>query len=136
MQTAKTRAAGKRQDAAQALALNFMMKKYLCILSLLPALLVAFASTTAKAEEVVVDSGDDLDATTNVTLIWDRNSESDIAGYNVYYGRVSGDYTRLVTVADPTVVIAVKGSKTIYFAATAYNTNGLESALSEEVHWP
>ena len=113
-----------------------MMKKYLCILSLLPALLVAFASTTAKAEEVVVDSGDDLDAMTNVTLIWDRNSESDIAGYNVYYGRVSGDYTRLVTVADPTVVIAVKGSKTIYFAATAYNTNGLESALSEEIHWP
>jgi len=30
----------------------------------------------------------------------------------------------------------VKGSKTIYFAATAYDTNGLESALSEEVHWP
>ena len=114
-----------------------MMKKYLCILSLLPALLVAVASTTAKAEEVVVDSGDDLDAkTTNVTLIWDRNSESDIAGYNVYYGRVSGDYTRLVTVADPMVVITVKGSKTIYFAATAYDTNGLESALSEEVNGP
>ena len=113
------------------------MKKCLCILSLLPILLVAFASTTAQAEEVVVDSGDDLDATmTNVTLTWDRNSESNIAGYNVYYGRVSGDYTRLVTVADLTVVIAVKGSKTIYFAATAYDTNGLESALSEEVHWP
>ena len=114
-----------------------MMKKYLCILFLLPTLLVAFASMTAQAEEVVVDSGDDLDATTtNITLIWDRNSESDIAGYNVYYGRVSGDYTRLVTVADPTVVITVKGSKAIYFAATAYDTNGLESALSEEVNWP
>jgi len=116
---------------------KLMMKKCLCILSLLPALLVAFPSGTAKAEEVVVDSGDDLDAnTTDVALIWDRNSESDIAGYNVYYGRVSGDYTRLVTVADPTATIAVKGSKTIYFAVTAYNANGLESALSEEVHWP
>ena len=110
-----------------------MMKKHLCILSLLPA----FPSTMAKADEVVVDSGDDLDATTvNVTLIWDRNSESDIVGYNLYYGRVSGDYTRLVTVADPTAMIAVKGRKTIYFAVTAYNSNGLESALSEEIHWP
>ncbi len=33
-------------------------------------------------------------------------------------------------------MIAVKGSKTIYFAVTAYNTDGLESELSEEVHWP
>ena len=74
--------------------------------------------------------------TTSVTLVWDRNPEPDIAGYNVYYGRISGDYTRLVTVTDPTAMIGVKGSKTVYFAVTAYNTNGVESALSEEVHWP
>ena len=62
-----------------------------------------------------------------MTLVWDRNPETDIAGYNVYYGRVSGDYTHLVTVANPTAMIGVKGSKTIYFAVTAYNTDGLES---------
>jgi len=30
----------------------------------------------------------------------------------------------------------VKGSRTYYFAVTAYNTNGTESGFSEEVHWP
>ncbi len=94
-------------------------------------------SQRRKLKTIVVDSGDDPDAKTiSVTLVWDRNPESDIAGYNVYYGRASGDYSRLVTVADPTAMIGVKGSKTVYFAVTAYNTNGLESALSEEVHWP
>ena len=114
-----------------------MIKKNLRTLYLLPALLVAFASTIAKADDAIVDSDDDPNAiTTNVTLVWDRNPEPDIAGYNVYYGRTSGDYTRLVTVDDPTAMIGVKGSKTVYFAVTAYNTNGVESALSEEVHWP
>ena len=114
-----------------------MMKKYFCILFLLPALLVAFASTTAKAEDAVIDDGDDPNATiTDVTLVWDPNPEPDIAGYNVYYGRISGDYTRLVPVTNPTATIGVKGSKTLYFAVTAYNTNGVESEFSEEVHWP
>lgn len=113
------------------------MKKYLYTLYLLSVLLVAFTLTTAKAEEVVIDSDDDPDAKiTSVTLVWDRNPESDIAGYNIYYGRISGDYIRVVTVADPTAMIGVKGGKTIYFAVTAYNTNGLESEFSEEVHWP
>jgi hypothetical protein len=113
------------------------MKKYLCTLFLLPALLVAFASTTAKAEDVVVPDDDDPNAQiTYVTLVWDRNPEPDIAGYNVYYGRISGDYTRLVTVTDPRARIGVRGSRTVYFAVTAYNTSGVESALSEEVHWP
>ena len=114
------------------------MNKSLRTLYLLPALLVAFASTTAKAEDAVVVDSDDPNATiTSVTLAWDRNSEPDIAGYNVYYGYISGDYTRLVTIIRPTAVIAVKGSKrTVYFAATAYNANGDESDFSEEVHWP
>ena len=104
---------------------------------LLAILLIAFSSTKAKAEDAVVDDGDDLNATiTNVTLVWDRNPEPDIAGYNVYYGRISGDYTRLVTVTDPRARIGVRGSRTVYFAVTAYNTNGVESDLSNEVHWP
>jgi hypothetical protein len=113
------------------------MKKYFCTLYLLPALLVAFASTTAKAEDVVVEDDDDPNAPiTYVTLVWNRNPEPDIGGYNVYYGRISGDYSRLETVTKPTATIGVRGSKTVYFAVTAYNTSGVESSLSEEVHWP
>ena len=113
------------------------MKKYLSTLYLLFALLIAFASTTGKADDVLIEDDDDPNANiTNVTLVWDRNPENDIAGYNVYYGRTSGDYTRLETATNPTATIMVRGSRTVYFAVTAYNTDGLESELSEEVHWP
>ena len=113
------------------------MKKYLFTLYLLPVLLIALASTKARAEDVVVGDDDDLNAPiTYITLKWDRNPEPDIAGYNLYYGRISGEYVRFETVADRTAIIGVRGSRTYYFAVTAYNTNGVESALSEEVHWP
>jgi len=112
------------------------MKKNLFTLCLLPVLLAAFASTTAKAEDVIIDDGDANAPITYLTLVWDPNPESDIAGYMVYYGRVSGDYTRLVTVTNPTARIGVRDSKTTYFAVTAFNTAGVESELSQEVHWP
>jgi hypothetical protein len=112
------------------------MKKYLFTVSLLPVLLAAFASTRAKAEDVITDDGDANAPVTYLTLVWDRNPEPDIAGYKVYYGRVSGDYTQLVTVTKPTAKIGVRGTNTTYFAVTAYNTAGVESELSGEVHWP
>ena len=112
------------------------MKKYLFTLCLLPVLLAAFAATRTKGEEVIADDGDTNASITFLTLVWDRNPEPDIAGYKVYYGRVSGDYTQLVTVTNPRAKIGVSSSRTTYFAVTAYNTNGVESDLSEEVHWP
>ena len=112
------------------------MKKYLFTLCLLPVLLAAFASTRTKGEEVIADDGDTNASITFLTLVWDRNPEPDIAGYKVYYGRVSGDYTQLVTVTNPRAKIGVSSSRTTYFAVTAYNTNGVESDLSDEVHWP
>lgn len=113
------------------------MKKYICTLYLLPVLLAAFSSTRAKAEDVIIEDDDDPNAPiTYVTLKWDPNPERDVIGYNVYYGRASGDYSRLETVDDPTAMIGVKGTKTVYFAVTAFNTDGVESPFSEEVNWP
>src|SRR5580765_3331356 len=103
------------------------MRKYLCTLSLLSVLLIALASMKATAEDIVLEDDDDPNAPiTYLTLKWDRSPEPDIAGYNVYYGRVSGDYARLQAVEDRTAIIGVRGSKTYYFAVTAYNTNGVE----------
>ncbi len=113
------------------------MKQHLWTLYLLAALLVAFVSTATRADDAIVSDDVDPDARiTDVTLIWAPNSENNIAGYNVYYGRISGHYTRLATVTEPTATIGVQGSRTVYFAVTAYNTDGLESELSEEVQWP
>ena len=64
-----------------------------------------------------------------------RISEDNIAGYNVYYGRASGNYSDSA-VTDTTAKIGVRGTRTVYFAVTAFNANGAESDFSEEVQWP
>lgn len=88
-------------------------------------------------DDVLIEDADAPDAaTTSVTLAWNPNPERNIAGYNVYYGRVSDTYLRLVTVTATTATIRVRGRRTVYFAVTAFDANGLESDLSEEVQWP
>jgi hypothetical protein len=126
------------QFAALSIYLPCQMKKHICTWVLIPGLLLALPTTKTKGENVIVgddDGGLDL-RTTDVTLAWDPNPENDIAGYNVYYGRTSGDYLRVETVATSRATITVKGSKTIYFAVTAFNADGLESDFSDEVHFP
>jgi hypothetical protein len=121
------------------------MKKFLCTcnLYLLLALPVALQLTGAQAEDVeevedaVIEDYDAPDGNvTDVRLAWSPNPEPNIAGYIVYYGRASNNYSRLVTVTKTRAMIGVRGSRTVYFAVTAFDTNGLESDLSEEVYWP
>jgi len=73
-----------------------------------------------------------------VTLAWDANTEPDLAGYKVYWGRSSGNYdnTPVPTVApstNPTFTTPALPNGTWYFAVTAYNTAGMESGYSNEV---
>jgi len=70
-----------------------------------------------------------------ITLAWDRNSEPDIAGYRVYYGRESRSYTNVVDVGNYTscVIADLEDGVTYYFVATAYNTSGYESGYSNEI---
>jgi hypothetical protein len=72
-----------------------------------------------------------------VTLAWDPNTESDLAGYKIYYGNSSRKYTRSIDVKDRnaktcTISDLIEG-QTYYFASTAYNTSLLESVYSAEV---
>jgi hypothetical protein len=70
-----------------------------------------------------------------VTLTWDPNSETDLAGYEIYYGTSSGNYQWNIDVGNVTTytVNSLNTGVTYYFAATAYNTTGLESGYSNEV---
>jgi hypothetical protein len=70
-----------------------------------------------------------------VTLEWDPNSETDIAGYRIHYGTASGSYIHLKDAGKQTActVTELVPGTTYYFAATAYNTSGLESDYSNEV---
>ena len=59
---------------------------------------------------------------------------TNLAGYNIYYGTASGDYTHNVNVGNVTnYTVSSLAAGTYYFAATAYNTTGNQSAYSNEV---
>ena len=71
-----------------------------------------------------------------ITLAWDANSESDVAGYKVYYGTASGKYTHSVDVGNVTQTTLHVSKKKYCIALTAYDTYGNESDFSNEVSWP
>ena len=76
--------------------------------------------------------------TGSVTLTWAANSEPDLAGYKIYVGTRSGTYSfpgsPFVTekITSYTISNLPKG-ETYYFAISAYDSAGNESALSAEV---
>jgi hypothetical protein len=70
-----------------------------------------------------------------VTLTWNPNAESDLAGYVVAYGTSSGQYGVTVDVGNHTSFQFTEPDPTVryYFAVSAYNTSGLRSTFSAEV---
>lgn len=71
-----------------------------------------------------------------VTLAWDSNTESDLAGYRIYYGNASRNYTMFIDVGkvNTYTVTGLTDGNIYYFAATAYSTSNVESAYSVEVN--
>jgi hypothetical protein len=60
----------------------------------------------------------------------------DLAGYKIYYRKSSGSYVQEVRIDNPSIstyVVDQLSPDTYYFAATAFNTSGVESSFSSEV---
>jgi hypothetical protein len=70
-----------------------------------------------------------------VTLAWDPTTDPDVAGYRIYYGLLSAQYSSSIDVGNQTryTVASLEDGKTYYFAATAYDRYGDESDFSGEV---
>ena len=70
-----------------------------------------------------------------VTLTWDPVSASDLAGYKLYYGYASGQYSFNQNVGNTTTapLSGLDQNQIYYIAATAYDTSGNESTFSNEV---
>jgi hypothetical protein len=70
-----------------------------------------------------------------VSISWNKNSESDVAGYKVYYGTATNTYQNILDVGPFTsaVIDGLTAGVTYYYAVTAYDTSGNESAKSQEV---
>ena len=74
-------------------------------------------------------------AASSLTLAWDPSTSTNVAGYRIYYGPSSRNYTNTLDVGNATSATLsnlVTGA-TYYFAATAYDTANLESDFSNEV---
>jgi hypothetical protein len=70
----------------------------------------------------------------DVSLQWDPNSEADVIGYKVYYGTASRTYSAPISLGrQTTYTVTGLAAGTYYFAVTAFNNSGLESAFSNEV---
>lgn len=73
----------------------------------------------------------------DVTLQWDANTETTVAGYKVYYNADSAgppfSGTGTVGKVTSTTLTGLDPSKTYYFAVTAYDATGTESTYSNIV---
>lgn len=68
------------------------------------------------------------------TLSWNASTDPNLAGYVIYYGGASQDYTNTIVVGNVTNVsiTGLTAGATYYFAATTYDSAGDESAFSNE----
>jgi len=82
------------------------------------------------------------DASSSTTLTWtapttntDGTPLTDLAGYKIYYGTTSGNYTNSINAGNVTsyTITNLTAGTTSYFVATAYDTAGYESVDSNEV---
>ena len=74
-----------------------------------------------------------------VTLAWDANTETDLDGYKIYYGKVSrtvsSNYSNSIDVGNTTqyTLTELEDDATYYLAATAYDQDENESVYSVEL---
>jgi len=72
-----------------------------------------------------------------INLLWNANTESDLAGYRIHWGSASGVYTDAGSpqpvglVTSGSVNVQPNGMK--FFALVAFNTGALDSGFSNEI---
>jgi hypothetical protein len=73
----------------------------------------------------------------SVTLAWDPNPDTNVVGYNVYYGVASHTYPNRIDAGNEAKVTisGLIGGVTYYFAVTAYDSRGQESDFSAEISY-
>ncbi len=70
-------------------------------------------------------------------LTWSPSTNSDVAGYNLYYGTVSHVYTNVTSVGDVTnaTIDGLVEGTTYYFSATSYDSQTNQSPFSNETSY-
>ena len=95
--------------------------------SALPAFAIKVSTATASTGSATVQWANPTQNTNGTTLM-------NLAGVHLYYGTSASALTHEITVASTTqtsYVISGLTAGTWYFGATAYNTSGVQSAMSD-----
>ena len=73
----------------------------------------------------------------SVEVQWDANTEPELAGYKIYWGTSSGNYSSSKDVGNTTTctITGLDEGKTYYFAATAYDGSNNESGYSNQISY-
>jgi hypothetical protein len=84
----------------------------------------------APPKNITVINGDQ-----RVDIFWKKNTENDLAGYNIYYSySYDGKYTLIGSSPKNNYIdFGVRNGYKYYYAVTAYDYNGNESELSNDV---
>jgi hypothetical protein len=98
---------------------------------------ISFVSNASNSPTSESLTGSGTTAPTHsVNLSWIA-SKSQVIGYNLYRGSVSGGpYTQINPVLDPSTAYTdstVQGGNTYYYVSTALNSGGIESGFSNQV---
>jgi hypothetical protein len=92
-------------------------------------------SSTSTSSDSTSTSTSSSTSNTIATLSWYPNTETNLAGYKIHIGTAAGIYNATVDVRNVTSYnlsnLAI--GTTYYFAVSAYDTAGTDSALSNEV---
>jgi hypothetical protein len=72
-----------------------------------------------------------------ITFAWDPIPDSDLAGYRLYYGYASGQYSLSVDAGTSTTAALsdMDDAQIYFFAVAAYDTAGNQSAFSNEIKY-
>lgn len=69
----------------------------------------------------------------DATLSWYPSNDPTVFGYKIHYGMTSGSYGHSINVGNQTTyTVSGLGNGTYYFAVTAYDASGNQSAFSNE----
>jgi hypothetical protein len=114
------RAAKRIHRGADVNSLQLLLKKCFQQIALLPLFLLLAVSNAPAAD---------------VKIAWDANTESDLAGYKLFYGTTSRSYLNSIDVGNTTeyTLTGLIEGTTYYFAAKAYDTSDNESDYSQEL---